>query len=46
MNIVSEMCTNQYQHECVDMDEDHIVLIINIGDHQKKIWQAKIKALF
>lgn len=42
MNIASEICTNKFDYECVDMDEDHVVLIINVDDNQKQIWIDKI----
>lgn len=45
MNIAAEMCTKKFNHECIDMDEDHVVLIINVDDNQKQIWIDKIKQI-
>lgn len=45
MNIASEICTDKYDHECIDMDADHVILVMNVYEHQRENLVISIKQL-
>jgi len=45
MNIASEMCGNKYNHECINLEEDNVVLIINVEDNQLSYWLNDIREI-